>query len=374
MEIVVIDSGSEENEETIAVEFQRQHANLVYQRSERETLYAAWNRAAQIARGKYLVNANTDDGWRTDAFEVLAEALDENSDADLAYSHCAWTNVVNDTFGSGTPQRTITYPNYHPALTLFYCLTGCLQFWRASSLKKLGGFDAALEAVGDFEILNRLAKTGMKALLVPEVLSLFYQNAKGITQQSTTSQREEMAVRNRARSEINISHYFKTDSEQSEALAWATLGTWAAGCPIPWLDEPVYDGPFALQCFEQASCLAPGNPGIIHNLIIELTRAGKRQDAEVFLCKLASGHARALREALRRKDFLYAEFKAEPAAGGAARTVMQRAVVGGGRPAVRSISNPLNFYDPVARAVAGPDLQSERLCQRSHQFPSASRG
>ena len=50
---------------------------------------------------------------------------------------------------------------------------------------------------------------------------------------------------------------------------------------MPWLEAAVYDGPFALKCFERAACLAPGNPAVLHNLIIELTRSGKGSDAEV---------------------------------------------------------------------------------------------
>ena len=62
LEIVVIDSGSPQNEGTIVREFQQRYDNILYIRTaQREGLYAAWNRGIQAARGKYITNANTDD-------------------------------------------------------------------------------------------------------------------------------------------------------------------------------------------------------------------------------------------------------------------------------------------------------------------------
>src|SRR5687767_7896873 len=72
IEIVVIDSNSPQREVDIVREFQQRHSNIRYLRTEeRETLYKAWNRGVEMARGKYLTNANTDDRHRRDAFEVM---------------------------------------------------------------------------------------------------------------------------------------------------------------------------------------------------------------------------------------------------------------------------------------------------------------
>jgi len=68
LEIIVIDSGSgsgsPELERTIVEALQRQHHNIVYLRTPRETLYAAWNRALSMSSGKYFANVNTDDWIR----------------------------------------------------------------------------------------------------------------------------------------------------------------------------------------------------------------------------------------------------------------------------------------------------------------------
>ncbi|MDB6031237.1 MAG: hypothetical protein JWM16_1575, partial [Verrucomicrobiales bacterium] len=313
MEIVVVNSGSQENEEAVVREFQQKYPQIVYIRTERETLYAAWNRGLEVARGKYVANANTDDSRRPDAFERLWEALEAQPEADLAYAHCAWTNVPNDTFNSGAERRTLVYPAYHPAFSLFYCLTGCLQFWRASVLKAMGGFDSKLKAVGDYEILLRFAQEKRRAVLVPEVLSLFYQNEQGITQGATTSQNEEVAVRNRYRESLNISKVFFADTTEAEGVAWNALGLLAAGCPVPWLDQPAYDETFALLCFEKAATLAPSHSGVVHNLAVQLTRVGKGKQGDAVMAKLNRSHAAALKASMARGEFIYSQTDVAPA-------------------------------------------------------------
>ncbi len=65
IEIIVVDSGSEQDEESIVKEFQRKYSNIKYIRTEkRETVYEAWNRGIKSSSGKYITNANTDDRLR----------------------------------------------------------------------------------------------------------------------------------------------------------------------------------------------------------------------------------------------------------------------------------------------------------------------
>src|SRR5688572_6698772 len=62
MEVIVVDSASPQNERQIVEEFQQRHSNITYVRTtERETLYAAWNRGIGMTRAPYITNANADD-------------------------------------------------------------------------------------------------------------------------------------------------------------------------------------------------------------------------------------------------------------------------------------------------------------------------
>ena len=49
LEIIIIDSGSEQNERAIVEELKEKYSNIKYIRTEnRETIYAAWNRGIVI--------------------------------------------------------------------------------------------------------------------------------------------------------------------------------------------------------------------------------------------------------------------------------------------------------------------------------------
>ena len=58
IEIVAVNSGSQENEKDIIREYQNKYSNIVYlETNKRETIYKAWNRGITAASGKYVTNA-----------------------------------------------------------------------------------------------------------------------------------------------------------------------------------------------------------------------------------------------------------------------------------------------------------------------------
>jgi glycosyltransferase involved in cell wall biosynthesis len=288
LEILVIDSASPENEGAIVKRFQKNHANVRYIRTEtRETLYEAWNRGVREARGTYVVNANTDDAHRNDAFERLAQAMEKEPETGLAYADCLWTSKPNDAFPSSHVIKEVRYPDYHPGLSLFYCYTGCLQFWRKSRLMELELFDEHWKAVGDYEILMRAAEAGIRVLHVPELLSLFFQNTEGITQQSNLSSREEELVRGEFRKRVDISKLYALDTTEAsmKAVAWADLADLAFHMSIPWHDTRGGDHAFAIHCLQQSLQELPENETAASNLLCLLSQYGRQDAAKDFIAK-----------------------------------------------------------------------------------------
>ncbi len=260
-EIIVVDSGSPENERAIVEEFQQKFSNIRYLRTPRETLYAAWNRGLALARGRYFANVNTDDSLRNDALEILAASLDKHADCALSYADCAWTTKPNDTFPSTHIVKTVKYPDYAPLETLFYCLTGCLQFFRTETLRALGGFDASLKCAGDYEATLKVMAARLNAVHVPEVLSLFFQNTSGLTQASNRAALEHDQVMDRYRNQLDIANIFQVDTANpsAKADALALLGIRATKFFVPWETGPQAHHDFAFACFEAALNLDPEN-------------------------------------------------------------------------------------------------------------------
>lgn len=161
LEIIVVDSGSIENEGAIVREFQSAYPNIVYLRTEqRETIYAAWNKGVRAARGRYLTNSNTDDRHRRDAFEVMCSALEKNPDVALAYADVIATEFENETFEEHTKLDEYEWSDWNRNMLLDKgCFIGPQPVWRRDVHDIYGLFDESLTVSGDYEFWLRISQT-----------------------------------------------------------------------------------------------------------------------------------------------------------------------------------------------------------------------
>jgi len=180
LEIVVVDSGSEENERDVVNKFQQQHENIIYVRTEkRETVYGAWNRGIKASRVIYITNANTDDRHRKDALEVMAQELDKNPDIALVYGDQIITETENETFDKCTPVGYFNWPDYD-RVQLFHCpCVGPQPMWRKSLHQEFGYFDESLKVAGDYDWWLRISEK-YSFRHFPELLGLYFLSPQGI--------------------------------------------------------------------------------------------------------------------------------------------------------------------------------------------------
>lgn len=179
LEIVVVNSGSQQNEEFIVRSYQERYANIRYIRTERETIYAAWNRGVQAASGRYIVNANTDDRRRVDALERMARELDKQPTVALVYADSFATERENDEFGTAAICGVFRWPQFDRRLLFKLCYVGPQPMWRKSLHEKYGLFDAAMHSAGDYEFWLRISAS--EAFYhIPETLGLYLRSEKGI--------------------------------------------------------------------------------------------------------------------------------------------------------------------------------------------------
>ena len=158
LQVIVIDSGSEQNERAVVEEFQRRYDNIEYVRTaERETIYAAWNQAIQRAQGKFLTNANADDRHRSDALQRMAETLEANPDIAVVYADSKVTKQENAAFDEARVEACFRWPEFEPRGLFSVCYIGPQPMWRRSLHERYGGFDAALKVAGDYDFWLRLA-------------------------------------------------------------------------------------------------------------------------------------------------------------------------------------------------------------------------
>jgi glycosyltransferase involved in cell wall biosynthesis len=180
LEIIVVDSGSQQNEGRIVEEFQKKYGNIKYIKTEhREGVYAAWNRAVKVAQGRFITNANTDDRHRGDALQIMANELLANPDIALVYADQIRTDTPNDTFAGHHGVEMLQRPDYNRQRLLFGCCVGSQPMWRKSLHGEFGYFDETLTCAGDWDFWLRISQR-YSFKHIPEFLGLYYYNPDGI--------------------------------------------------------------------------------------------------------------------------------------------------------------------------------------------------
>lgn len=174
VEILCVDTGSEQGEREIVADYQRSHPNIEYLRVEqRETIYSAWTRGCKAARGRYITNANADDRHRGDALEVMARALDANPDVALVYADSLITSQPNQTYNEADIIGRTDWPRFDRKALFTYNYIGPHPMWRKSVHADYGYFDRDFRIAGDYDFWLRLA-AGEDLLLIKEPLGLYF--------------------------------------------------------------------------------------------------------------------------------------------------------------------------------------------------------
>ncbi len=190
LEIVVVDSGSKQNERTAVFDFMKHSTNILYLRTgQRETVYQAWNRGIRAARGEFITNANTDDRLRRDAIEMLVGALQLNPEKMLAYGDSIVTLHENESFADCTPHDYLRWPDFDHSKLLDFCYVGPHPVWRRALHDELGYFDERYQCAADYEFWLRAAER-YDFIHIPELLGLYWLNEGTVSRKGDLPLRE----------------------------------------------------------------------------------------------------------------------------------------------------------------------------------------
>lgn len=181
MEILCRDAGSPENEAAIVDEYARVHPRIRYSREEsRLPLYECWNRAANEAAGEYLLAASADDRLVPTAAELLAQALDERNDCDVAYGD--WVEVPADRLDEPAEAGRVCRAGTFSHLRLLrHFFLGSQPMWRRSAHHRHKGFDTSLKIAADYDFVLKLTSGGRRACRVDGVLGRVGRHADALS-------------------------------------------------------------------------------------------------------------------------------------------------------------------------------------------------
>ncbi|GIK61339.1 MAG: glycosyltransferase [Ignavibacteriota bacterium] len=175
IEIIIVNSGSAENEGKIIQPYLRNYTNVHYLRTEqRESIYKAWNRGIKVANGKYITNANTDDRLKKDALEILASHLEKNPKVAIVSADQKYSYTSNEKFDEIKRNKIRRWNDFSITRLLEASLTGPQPMWRASlHLEDEIWFDENLEVAGDYDFACKVALK-YKLYHIPKVLGSYY--------------------------------------------------------------------------------------------------------------------------------------------------------------------------------------------------------
>jgi len=284
LELIIIDSNSPQNELVSIQPFLTAYPeNIRYLRTERrETVYAAWNRGISMARGRYVINANTDDRFCANALELLSRYLDADPSLDAVYGDWLVTSIENDRFNYDVHQFHFRYPSFYPPLLLYYQISSHAVMLRRSVFDKIGMYQSDLKVAGDRELMLRFASAGLKARRIAATLGLYLEHAVSVEHAEKSGKEELIALRNQYTSPERLAGlYGRSVPVQQEELAQLYVETGALGFQFyRWGDHWVSDLDFAEAMFLQALVWDPSNALAHQNLgIIKSIRHGDHTDA-----------------------------------------------------------------------------------------------
>jgi tetratricopeptide (TPR) repeat protein len=208
LEILIVNSGSQQNEEEIIKKYQSVNENIKYIKTEKETIYSAWNRGIKEAKGKYITNANTDDRHKSEALEILCNYLEEHPELDVLYADQYKTQVPNDYFNSNTIKYEQSWAMFDHDLLLFGCFIGPQPMWKKSLHDKFGLFHDELKVVGDYEFWLRISREA-KFYHLPEKLGLYYYS-------STTAEHRDKSLTDKEHFSVQFYYLAKYVKNQNE--------------------------------------------------------------------------------------------------------------------------------------------------------------
>jgi len=281
LEIIVIDSNSLEREKRIVETFMSKYEHVRYFRTAmRETVYGAWNRGIRLADGRYVINANTDDRFATDALEQMADLLNSDVGVDGVYGDWMVTKIENDSFDSDSEKFVFHYPEFFPPLFFYYQITSHAPLFRKEVFRKIGFYDDNFKVFGDRDFMFRFSTLGLKAKKIPSVVGLYLENETGLERSGASPGAEFVSIRERYLAPKRFVRLFGYDSiPERKELAWLYSMTGSLGKDFyRWDGRPVNDFSFSARLFGKALELDSSNTIALNNLGIILCVLGRRRE------------------------------------------------------------------------------------------------
>jgi hypothetical protein len=189
----------------------RTHKNFkLVKENEKLGVYNAWNIGIQNSSAKYITNWNIDDLRHPNNNKLKFDLLESNPEYSLVYNYYVATNDENETFYTidSSNKTIILFPDHFEKYAMVACLCGPDPMWRTEIHSKIGYFDYKnYPTIGDWEMWVRMAKSGVKFKLIPEILCIYLDHDNTVSKTNNDTVHQEIYKLRKQYSEFRTEHY-----------------------------------------------------------------------------------------------------------------------------------------------------------------------
>lgn len=157
------------------------------------TIGKAWNEAARLATGNYLVTANADDAFLPGGLEEMARVLDDNPQVGLVFSDVMRRDGANSVHWKRTnfPEGEVDADALREELSR-RSFIGPMPMWRKELHEKLGYFDERMIVSCDYDMWRRMAENGVGFWYIPRALGEYLYRDDSLEHRNIAAMRKEM--------------------------------------------------------------------------------------------------------------------------------------------------------------------------------------
>jgi peptidoglycan/xylan/chitin deacetylase (PgdA/CDA1 family)/GT2 family glycosyltransferase/ubiquinone/menaquinone biosynthesis C-methylase UbiE len=169
-EAIVVDDGSTDDTLTIAKDFAQKDSRIRVISQKQMGVSVARNTGINNAVYDWLLFLDSDDWILPQHLERLTEAIERNPHLDAVYG--GWVEVTPD--GESSQQEYSGEPNnIFAALSSFCVLAIHCCIVRRAIVLEVGGFDPSLRTCEDWDLWQRIARTGARFGSIPDALAYY---------------------------------------------------------------------------------------------------------------------------------------------------------------------------------------------------------